>query len=133
MRTLRLLAILALGVLFANRAVCQIDTTAMPPGKDLRDLYQRAATSHFVLIGTVEKAEGVGRRLSESDKEKMMTPASDGKAIVELPSLGGSLYTIRIETTLCRQREFRIAPVRDSQVPQDSGQVVYVFVPSHGT
>lgn len=127
----RFLTMLALVFLFAKMAASQIDTPVVPPGKDLRDIYQRAAVSRFVVIGTVDKSEGAVRRLSELDKQKMITPTANGKAIVELPTLGGgSLYTIRIETTLCRQGEFRITPLQDGQVPEDPGQIIYVFVPS---
>ena len=125
------LTILAFGLLFTGIGASQIDTPSVPPGQDLGDLYQRAAASRFVLIGTVDKSEGVIRRLSELDKQKMISPAANGKAIIELPtSGGGSLYTIRIETTVCRQGEFRVTPLPGGRVPEDPDQPVYVFVPS---
>jgi hypothetical protein len=125
--------VLAFALVFSESSACQIDTAVVPPEKDLSDLHRRAAASRFVVIGTVIKAEGVGRHLSESDKQKMSQPSADGKtAIVLLPTLGGSLYTIRIEKTVCRQEEFRIIPAHDGRLSADSDQTAYLFVPRTG-
>ena len=125
-----LLTTLAFMLLFAEAAATQINPATAPPGEDSGDLYQRVASSRFVVIGTVVKSEGVGRRLSESEQQKIIKPAPEGeRAIVLLPVLGGSLYTIRIEKTLCREEEFRIKPVGDGEAPANSEQTDYMFVP----
>jgi len=112
-----------------STAAGQIDTPVVPPGKDVRDIYQRAAASRFVVVSTVVKSAEVGRRLSQSEKEKTITSAPDGKAtIVNLPVLGGPLYAIRIETTVCRQTAFHIAPRQSTYIREEPGQTAYVFV-----
>ena len=59
------------------------------------------------MVGTVVKTEGVSKRLSQSDIERMMRPTPSGTTSVSLDGVfGGSLYAIDVENTVCRQADF---------------------------
>jgi hypothetical protein len=97
----------------------QIDTPATPPDRDLSDLYKRASASRFVVIGTVVKIGGVSKRMTAELLERV-------KAEGELSlTLGGSLYTIRIENTVCEQQDF----AKSGNHSVESPLIVYVFLP----
>jgi hypothetical protein len=117
-------------LLTATFAISQIDTEILPPDKDLGDLYRRAAASRFVVLATVLESSGVAKRLSVSDKEKMTTPGPGGKGvIVSLPALGGSLYKVRVEETLCRQGDFDITTAASLRSSTEPSQTEYIFLP----
>jgi hypothetical protein len=48
----------------AVRARVQIDTPIIAPEHDVADLYARAASSRFVVVGTVLRSEGVSKRMT---------------------------------------------------------------------
>jgi len=115
---------------FAQTVIAQIDTPVVAPQKDVGDIYRRAAASRIVVVGTVLRSEGVGSRPSESDKDNLLGPVpEEGKAIVSLPTLSGSLYTVQVEETLCRQEEFSGVRVPGDQLIVGPEKAVYVFVP----
>jgi|SRR5882724_9718957 len=88
-RTLLLLSAIApLEAQIPRPQVALIDLE-QPRGADLKDLYGRAASSRFVVVGTVTKHEGVGLRGSG--------PSMDADGI---------LYTISVENIVCRQSDF---------------------------
>jgi hypothetical protein len=78
--------------------------------QELGNLYERAAASRFVIIGTVAKHEIVSNRLQ---------PASIDS------NIGGDLYSITVTTTLCRNAEFRFDATEDAIAEG----TVYLFVP----
>jgi len=114
-------------ILVVLTAGAQIDTEIIPPAQDLRDLYERAAASRLVIVGTVVKSEGVAKRLSQSDKDKMIQPGPEkGTFIVSLDGVvGGSLFTIQIEDTVCRQADFEA----DTNAPPKAQSTVQLFLP----
>jgi hypothetical protein len=57
----------------------EIDTERTLPQQDLGDLYQRASASRFVVIGRAVKSDGVARRSSPAEKQKMIQVQPDGK------------------------------------------------------
>jgi hypothetical protein len=116
----RNLLICFLGITFSLAlAKPQIDTPRTPPGQDLSDLYARAAASRFVVIGTVVSTQGVSRRMTP---ELLQHVKAEGELSL---ALGGSLYTIHVESTVCRQLDFRADASTSSEAPQ----TVYVFLP----
>ena len=101
------LLLIAFTASFSTSAQVAIDTERIPPEYDSNDLYRRAAASRFVVVGTVVKTEGVSKRLSQSDIERMMRPTPSGTTSVSLDGVfGGSLYAIDVENTVCRQADF---------------------------
>ena len=107
----------------------QIDTERIPPEQDSSDLYRRAAASRLVVIGTVVKSEGIGKRLSQSDIEKMKRPAPNGTIVLSLDgTFGGSLYTVQIENILCRQADIH-SSAPDAPEISRPGQFAHIFVP----
>lgn len=96
----------------------QIDTSPVPEMQDTRNLFSRASTSRYVVIGSVLKSEGVTKRLIPELIKKV---EDEGNLSL---TVGGSLLTIRVESTVCREQDFKISgattgtPVR-----------VLVFVP----
>lgn len=112
---------LVVALFSAHIAVGQIDTPMIPPEKDLGDLYKRGSASRLVVVGTVLKSEGVSKRLTASIREKMKTSLD--------AVYGGSLYTIRVEETLCRKEDFEIHPAVPKQPSPQSNQTVTLFVP----
>ena len=121
MKTQRLLwKLAALGFITLN-VTAQIDTERIPPGQNLSNLYERASMSRFVVIGTVIKDEGILRR---------MTPEVFEKAKEDLGAmLGGSLYSIAVERTVCRQHDFQVAKPPSAENFIDPGSEVDIFVP----
>jgi len=103
----------------ASIAIAQIDTERIPPEYDLSDLYPRAVASRFVVIGTVVKTDGVSQRMTS----ELLRRVKDERDLSL--ALGGGLYTIRVESTVCRQTDFRADAYTSSEAPQ----TVYVFLP----
>lgn len=101
-------------VVACTTAFGQIDCEMTPPAKDFGDLYERAAASRLVIVGTVVKEEGVSPRLTQEAMEKMTS----------LP-LGGPLFTVRVEGQVCRQEDFQAG----SPVSADNPQAIYIFLP----
>jgi hypothetical protein len=97
-------------------AKAQIDTETIPPAQDQRDLFSRAAASRLAVIGTVIKTEG---------RPKRIPPESLEESLKKGTALGGSLVTIQVEETVCRQSDF------DKNAPRvdDRPQPFYIFVP----
>ncbi len=117
---MRNLLALFLGTMFsASIAIAQIDTERIPPEDDLSDLYPRAVASRFVVIGTVVKTDGVSQRMTS----ELLRRVKDERDLSL--ALGGGLYTIRVESTVCRQTDFRADAYTSSEAPQ----TVYVFLP----
>jgi hypothetical protein len=96
-------------------AKAQIDTESIPPSQDQNDLFARAAASRLVIIGRVLKSEGVSKRIPPESLEEHL---KNGTA------LGGSLVTVQVEETVCRQSDFS----KNSPKTDDS-QPFYLFVP----
>jgi hypothetical protein len=109
-------------ILFASGfAAAQIDTPRIPTEQDVGDLYQRAATSVFVITGTVMKSEGVSKRMTPDLLERVK---SEGDLSL---TLGGTLYTILVEKTICRQTDF---DAQSSNLRSTSlGETAHIFVP----
>jgi hypothetical protein len=103
----------ALGV----NLLAQIDTELISPDKDLNDLYHRMASSRFILVGEVQKQEGVAKRRTPEIAEKIKSDLS--------ASLGGSLYTIRVDHIICGISDF-VAPV---PVKPETPKTVKIFLP----
>jgi hypothetical protein len=95
--------------------------------KDLRDLYQRAAASRFVVVGTIENSKGIGRRSSEGDSQKTGSASADGNVVTDLPTLGGSLYSVRIEEVLCHGEDFSSKPSSVGTI--QPAKTLYIFIP----
>src|SRR5882762_4573014 len=87
-------------------------TERIPPEYDLSDLYPRAVASRFVVIGTVVKTDGVSQRMTS---ELLRRVKDEGDLSL---ALGGGLYTIRVESTVCRQTDFRADAYTSSEAPQ---------------
>lgn len=83
-------------------------------GQEIGDLYQRAAASRFVVVGSVVNLDLVADR-------SLQGPTMD-------ENLGGFLYSIAIEKTVCRQADFA-ADLVNSPPPTEADPVVYLFVP----
>ena len=94
----------------------QLDTESIPPEQDQRDLFARVAASRLVVIGTVIKKERVSERIPP---ESLLERLNNGKI------RRGSLVTIQVEETVCRQSDF------DSKAPKvdDRPQPFYLFIP----
>jgi hypothetical protein len=105
-----LLLCLFLGMTFSTSILAQIDTPMTPPEHDYGDLFQRAAASRFVVIGTVIKDEGISKRMWEKD--------NIGSAY------GGKLLTISVESTVCRQADFKA-----NQTSPEVPHTLYMFQP----
>ena len=112
-----LLLLLTLG--YARTGKSQIDSPVVAPEQDLGDLYTRAAASRFVVVGTVTRSDGVGKRLTKILEAKI--EAEGNLSLI----VGGSLYTIEVENTLCRQSDFRFQSLASPEAPR----TVYVFLP----
>lgn len=96
-------------------ARAQLDTESIPPDQDQNDLFARAAASRLVIVGTVIKSEGVPKRIPPEALEEHL---KNGTA------LGGSLVTVQIEETVCRQSDF------DKNSPEVTGpEPVSLFIP----
>lgn len=106
----------------------QIPGSAVPPAKDVDDLFLRASASDIVVVGTVTRSAGVGRRLSEADFQERTQPAPDSRTVgVRLDGLhGGSLFEVQIEEILCRSQDFQPHAAKPAATPQES---VVLFVP----
>lgn len=97
----------------------QIDTERISPEQDMGDLYLRAAASRFVVIGTIAKTDGVSQRMTPELLQRV-------KAESDLSlTLGGGLYTIRIESTVCRQTDFEV----DAYTSMEAAHTAYMFLP----
>jgi len=84
--------------------------------QEIGDLYRRAAESRFVVVGKVVKLDLVADR-------SWKRPTID-------ESFGGSLYSIAIEKTVCRQADLSAyANVVDTPPPAEADSVVYLFAP----
>jgi hypothetical protein len=108
---------LILGMTFSTSVSAQIDTPVTPPERDYGDLFQRAAASRFVVIGTVIKDEGISKRMWEKDIGS---------------GYGGKLLTISVERTVCRQTDFKAnqtSPVTSGE-QQSASKNFYVQTPS---
>ena len=99
-----------------SSAWAQLDTESIPPAEDQNDLFARAAASRLVVIGTVIKGEGIGKRIPP---EELAEHLKNGT------TLGGGFLTVRVEETICRQSDF------DSKAPSvdDRPQPLYLFIP----
>jgi hypothetical protein len=98
-------------------ASAQLDTESVPPELDQRDLYARASASRVVVVGTVISSEGVLPRLLPGQPSRWQS--KDGK------DLRASLYTVRVEETICRQSDFEGAAPDVNNRPQP----FYLFIP----
>lgn len=108
-----------LAIMFGcTAAFGQIDTPMIPPERDLGDLSRRASSSRTVVVGTVTKSEGVTKRMSASVLEKMRTSLDE--------AFGGSLYTIQVQESLCKEENFR--PGSTVGV-HDEDKVYFLYVP----
>jgi hypothetical protein len=105
----KLLLCLFLGMTFSTSVFAQIDTPMTPPEKDFGDLFQRAAASRFVVIGTVVKDDGISKRMWEKDIGS---------------GYGGKLLTISVERTVCRQTDFKA-----NQTSPEAPHTLYMFQP----
>ena len=94
----------------------QIDTDPVSPRDDVRDLYERIASSKYVVIGTVRRSQGVMKRLTPELTEKMKTSLNEG--------VGGTLYTIEVQETLCALKDLTTLG-RSKEQPG----LVEIFVP----
>src|SRR5215472_9625381 len=84
--------------------------------QEIGDLYRRAAASRFVVVGKVVKLDLVADR-------SWKRPTMD-------ESYGGSLFSIAIEKTVCRQADLIAhANVVDAPPPAEADSVVYLFAP----
>jgi hypothetical protein len=99
----------------------QIDTEMVPPERDLGDLFQRVRESRFVVVGTVQASEGVSKRPTPELLEKMKTSLDE--------AFGGSLFTVRVDRTLCRQSDFNPAAPGEGQTRPDPIPTLQIFVP----
>jgi hypothetical protein len=107
------LALLLIGLMASARA--QLDTESTPPQQDQNDLFARAAASRIVIIGTVTKSEGVAKNL---------TPDALVEHLKKGTAAGGSLVTVRVEETVCRQSDF------DKNAPRvEADSQLYLFIP----
>ena len=97
-------------------AHAQLDTESIPPAEDQNDLFARAAASRLVIVGTVIKSEGKSERISDEAILDRLRKGKDYRA---------SLYTIKVEDTVCRQSDF------DPNAPDVDArpQPIYFFVP----
>ncbi len=97
----------------------QIDTPIVAPEQNLVDLYTRAAASRFVVVGTVTRSDGVSKRLTKDLEAKIKAEGNLSLMV------GGSVYAIAVENTVCRQSDFRAQSPASSEAPQ----TVYIFLP----
>ncbi len=111
--------LLILTLVNAITAKAQIDTPIVAPGQDFGDLYTRAAASRFVVVGTVTRSDGVSKRLTKDLEAKIKAEGNLSLMV------GGSLYVIEVENTVCRQGDFRVRSTTSSEIPQ----TVYIFLP----
>src|SRR5580765_347251 len=111
-----LFALFLLSMFNAFTAVAQIDTDRVPSAVDTGDLYLRATASRFVVIGTVVSTHGVGRRMTPELLRRVKAESD-----ISLTT-GGGLYTIRVESTVCRQTDFKA----DEHSSSDAPKTVYV-------
>jgi hypothetical protein len=109
---LRLLILIGL----AASARAQLDTESTPPDQDQNDLFARAAASRLVVIGKVVESQGVPKRIPPEALEERL---KNGTA------RGGSLVTVQLEETVCRQSDF------DRNAPQveEGSRLLYLFIP----
>ena len=82
--------------------------------QEIGDLYRRAAASRFVVVGKVAKLNLVGDRAWKR-------PTMD-------EGLGGYLYSIAIEKTICRQADL-IWHTNNAPPPAEAGPMLYLFAP----
>jgi hypothetical protein len=66
-------------------------------------LFGMASASRLTVIGTVASSQGIGRRLTEQQRRDLDDLSK---------TLGGSLYTIRVESIVCAQTDFERAMPR---------------------
>jgi hypothetical protein len=118
----RSILILFFVLLFSVFAVAQIDTPPVPPEQDLGDLFQRAAASRFVVIGTIVKSRGVAKRMTPKLVDEVR---KEGDLSL---TLGGTLYTLKLEKTLCRQADFHVKNVQTNEASMPE-LAVHIFVP----
>ncbi len=95
----------------------QIDTNPVASGDDVGDLYQRVASSRFVVVGKLVKSLGITKRMTPELVEKMKTSLD--------AAVGGALYVIHVDSVVCRQGDFQ----PDSKVSVAQPSTVRIFVP----
>jgi hypothetical protein len=118
---LRLLVLAAtLACISSVLAMGQIDTPVIPPDRDSGELYQRAAASRFVVIGSVSSCEGVSERITPELEAKVLKEGDLGLV------RSATLCTVRVESTLCDRAYFDVGVSRVHPRPVDT---LYVFVP----
>jgi hypothetical protein len=112
---MKIVFLLLLLVGFVDSAQAQLDTESTPPDQDQNDLFARAAASRVVIIGTVTKSEGIAKNLS---------PDALAEHLRNGTAAGGSLVTVRVDETVCRQSDF------DKTAPRvDADSELYLFIP----
>ncbi len=114
------LGIMATGWLCA--ALGQLDSPAIKPENDVRQLYSRAASCQAVVIGKAVKSRIVSKRIARNDLAAM-------RASVNNP-VDGQLFEVEIERIVCHQSDL-VPRARTSlqSSPLESIQVAYIFVP----
>ncbi len=75
-------------------AYAQLDTESIPPAKDERDLFARAAASRLVIVGTVIKSEGKSERLSDEAILDRLHKGKDYRASLYTITRGNCLPTV---------------------------------------
>lgn len=126
MKVRLLLVGLSLVTTLTTIAQAQIDTPAIPPDKDSRDLFERVASADLVVVGTELRSKVVFRRAPPND------PAALEKSMSEGPK--GQFFITGVERTVCRKADFAAqkSPLSttapQSTAPQ-SDDVIYIFVP----
>jgi hypothetical protein len=113
--------LLVLALAFAETGMAQIDTLMVEPEKDFRDLYKRAAASQFVVVGTVVRMDGIGERWTKDLYERIMAANDLSVALL------GTLYSVQVDNTVCRQGDFRAR----SSASSDAPKTIYIFLPKN--
>ena len=108
---------------FVALAAGQIDSPRIRPEQDVDDLYQRAAASVFVVTGTVVKSEGIGKRMTPALLERMKSEGDLGLM------MAGILYTIRVESTVCRQSDFHNDATSPKVPAAPLEKTAHIFIP----
>jgi hypothetical protein len=96
------------------------NATELLPEGDAADLYTRSARSQLIVVGTVTQVKGILRRRTPEVIQEMRRDISAG--------LGGPLYVVRVDRTLCQASDFAVS----EQIPHprpSSPSTVTIFVP----
>lgn len=101
-------------------ALAQIDTPRVRPEFDSRDLFERASSSDYVVVGRIVNVKGVGDRIDRNSKEQIL-------ASMDKP-LAGEVFQLQVEETICSRQNFEAKQFGRIEAPEP--RMLSIFIPA---